>query len=141
MEISQLSVCSLDTNVLLRWILGDNPEQLEIVNKILEAKEIKKIHISNLVLVESVWVMESVYKMDRDQVAEALEVILSYPKFSLEKDLLKQIISIYPTKTRLSFVDIMLAVESKINSHSPLLTFDKKLAKSWDFVYLLGLGE
>lgn len=126
---SNFKVCSFDTNVLLRWLLQDDIKQAELVENILQNKLLKKIYISDLVLIEAVWVMESVYKLDRQWVCEALEIVMEYPKFVVNKGLFQRASLLYPQNNSLSFADCVISLYSDQNNFSPLLTFDQKLAK------------
>ncbi len=67
----------LDTNILIRYIVQDDPVQSPLVSKFLkkECTEQEPCYISNIVLCEIVWVLESSYNYEREQVAETLKLI------------------------------------------------------------------
>lgn len=136
-ELINLSQCSIDTNVLLRWLLADNQSQASTVQKLLDQPTLKKVHITDIVIAESVWVMQSVYKLERSQIQEALEIILNYPKFNLNKILFIEVLKDYVTRTSVSFVDLMIASYGKLNNSAPVFTFDQKFAKNVEGVILL----
>jgi len=142
MESSKLksdnfSVCSLDTDVLLRWLLGDNQVQLKVVQDLLEKPSIKKIHISDVVVAEMVWVMESLYKLNRNEVVEAIQILIDSPKFVLNKILFTKLVDVYPESLAVSFIDMILVYYAQLNQAQPLITFDKKLSKKFDSVLLI----
>lgn len=136
-NINEIVVCSLDTNILLRWILVDNFDQLQKINSILESPVFKKAYVNDTAILECVWVMQSVYKMDRFRIAENIETIIDCPKFILNKKLFKDIIPLYLNNLKVSFADCYLA-KSAENQGTNLLTFDKELAKNVESAVLVG---
>jgi predicted nucleic-acid-binding protein len=132
---ANLNTCALDTNILLRWLLGDVLEQQKVVEELLESK--KKVYVHMLVVAEMVWVMHKLYLMDRTQVCEGLKVLISHPKFIINRELLTTIVQVYPNKPKLSFVDLVLSLEIQSLNYSPLYTFDKKLANQVEGVELI----
>lgn len=65
----------LDTNVLLRVLLDDEPEQSEIARRLLASAE--RIVIPIPVLCELVWVLRRGRKRSADDVADALDALLN----------------------------------------------------------------
>ena len=61
----------LDTNVLLRYLLRDEPIQAARAARALERDE--RFLVSSVVLCELVWVLETGYGFSRTQVAATLE--------------------------------------------------------------------
>ena len=77
---------AFDTNYLVRHIVQDDEEQCAIVATEL-ANEIKKersIRIFDLVLMETSWVLETVYGFDRVAWAQVLEELLDDSAFSFD---------------------------------------------------------
>jgi len=132
-----ITECSLDTNVLLRWIIGDDVKHLKLVQDLIEKPSIKKIHLADVVIAEMVWVMQSLYKLDRTEIVEAIEILLNSPKFVLNKSLFAKVVEIYPNKKSLSFVNLMLVFYTQLNQSAPLVTFDTKLSKNFSSILLL----
>lgn len=67
----------LDTNVLVRYIMQDDPKQAAKATKLVEGLTTEAPGFITLVsVVELVWVLSSCYDLSRAQVAQALEVIL-----------------------------------------------------------------
>ena len=65
----------LDTNVLVRYLVQDDPEQGEIAASYI--REIKAsgetCFINNIVLCELAWVLRSAYKLSRDEIISTLD--------------------------------------------------------------------
>jgi uncharacterized protein len=120
---------SVDTNLLLRLVLNDIPEQIKSVKKLLARKA--RFEVSDLALTEMAFVLERVYKMERRVVVEFLLVIIRHPQFVCNKNLFERAIPLYLSEPALSINDCALLVYARLNNATPLYTFDKKLvAKS-----------
>ncbi len=65
---------SVDTNVLARWLLEDDPAQTLIADKILS----EPVHIANSVLVELGWVLSSKRNLSRETVVRLLSTLLDF---------------------------------------------------------------
>ena len=117
---------SLDTNVLLRWLLGDIEEQAKIATRVIYSA--KSFDISDMAINEVVFVLERVVKADRKVIADNIYRILAQENFNCNRLLLKPATELYIQHSNLSFVDCCLAVQAELNNTTPLYTFDKKLA-------------
>ncbi len=67
----------LDTNVLVRHIMQDDPRQSPKATRLVEGRSADDPAFVPLVtVVELVWVLSSSYSLDRQQVASALDLLL-----------------------------------------------------------------
>ena len=122
----------LDTNVLVRFLVGDVPAQKKRAEHwFAEGEKAKRnIVVSTLVVAETAFVLESFYKKSRREIAEALEIFLSQRWLEIpEREVLLSALNVYKQKQH--FVDCYLLSWSQTN-HSGILTFDKKLKKQVD---------
>jgi predicted nucleic-acid-binding protein len=71
-------VIGLDTNVLVRYVVKDDAEQLSRVRRLLDdvAQTGDRIYVDDIILCELVWVLRSIYRWNRVAIAQALEEIL-----------------------------------------------------------------
>ncbi len=76
----------LDTNVLVRLLTGDDPAQQQLAAAYIEksCSTEDPAYINRIVLIEFVWVLESVYKYSRPQIAEALVRMLRTAELRFE---------------------------------------------------------
>lgn len=72
---------AIDTNVVVRYLIGDDPGQ---VAKARVAIDTGSVFVSTTVLLESEWVLRSVYGLAREEVAKALRAFLGLPNVSVE---------------------------------------------------------
>ena len=119
----------VDTNVLLRFLVGDDkPQQKQASNWFSQAKRGKrKFVIKTIVVAETCFVLESFYKKRRDKIADVFEVFLAQSWLVVEeRNILLSLWAWY--KNGLHFVDSYLLSWAK-NNNSSIVSFDKKLTK------------
>lgn len=119
---------AIDTNVLVR-VLVDDPTALQQCE---QARALLKAHgsvwISQPVLIETVWVLESAYQLDKAQLLDVLERIFRHPSVYLESsELLDSALSLY-SASHADFADCLILVKAQ-TQHLTLYTFDRKLAR------------
>ena len=117
----------VDTNVLLRFFVGDNKLQQKQANSLFSQaqKGKRKLVIKSLVVAETCFVLESFYKKQRNEIADVFEVFLAQSWLVIEeRDVLLQLWSWY--QIGFHFVDSYLLSWAK-NTTSSIISFDKKL--------------
>ena len=119
---------SLDTCTVVRIILNDIPDQHETVKLLLEQPN-SNYHISDLAIIESVFLLEKGYHFTRPEVQEYLLALIAKPNLNLNRQVFLAAIPPYLAHRSLSFNDCVLSTYAKLNNALPLFTFDKQLAK------------
>ncbi len=121
----------LDTNAILRFLVNDEKLQADIVKNIfLEAEKTEKtFYISNPVILELLYVLDSVYGYSRKSILNAIESLLSLSILYFESpDSLQSMIEY--EKTNIELTDLFIGLLSKEAGCDKTITFDKKAAKS-----------
>ncbi len=126
----------LDINVILRFLIGDNPPQATravlLMEKVERAQEL--IEISEGVLTEAVWTLEKFYKVPRPEIAQKLIAILSFKGVRMVSRETLILALQYFADSRADFVDCLLSAVSKLRK-VPIYTFDAtdfpKLGAEW----------
>jgi predicted nucleic-acid-binding protein len=123
-------VIGLDTNVLVRLLTGDDAKQRaaakSFINQNCSAGD--PAFINRLVLIETVWVLESVYEYSRDQIAAAVETLLRMVRVLTEDaDLVHAAVATY--RRGADFADALIAGINAANGCSRTVTFDRNAAK------------
>ena len=126
---------SLDVNCILRWLLDDVPEQTVIVTNLINSDE--SFVVADAAVIETVFVLEKVKKISRENVEKAVMVIIGKDNIICNKELFIEILPIYTSHPKLSIVDCYLEVLAQKTGNLPLLTFDKKLANQLSGTQLL----
>lgn len=120
----------LDTNVILRYVVGDDKKQHEQSKHIFkEAQQGKRmLVVKALVIAECCFVLESFYKKSHQEIAEPFEVILSQKWLKVEeRETLLGALHRYLEGKH--FVDAYLSAAALVEGGS-ICTFDKKLLRS-----------
>ena len=121
---------ALDTNALVRLVVEDEEKQSEkarlIVNGAEKAGE--RIIILTEVLVETVWVLESVYKCTRDEIKHFLRTLTQTSVFTFsEPSVIASAILDYGKGA--DFADSVIVEDALYHKARTLFSFDKKLQK------------
>jgi predicted nucleic acid-binding protein len=67
----------VDTNVLIRHLTGDPPDQAARATRLLS--EADRLLVPDLIVAETVYVLESFYEVPRARVAELVRAIVAFP--------------------------------------------------------------
>ncbi len=126
---------SLDTNILLRLVVEDVPEQTVLIKKLLE--ESRFLHVADVVIFEMVFVLQSFYEFSREDIVESVKAIIRHDKIICNRRLFELAVTMFGENKKISFVDSTLPFYASLNNALPLFTFDKELAKSSEEVQLL----
>jgi len=117
---------AVDTNVLVRLIVGDDAKQSSAAETFVE----RGAWVSHLVLVEATWVMASVYDRAPSEIATAVEMLLHHEHLTVEKsDVVSGALQSFRRHPALGFSDCLVLEVAKSAGHVPLGTFDRPLAR------------
>ncbi|HYD47111.1 MAG TPA: type II toxin-antitoxin system VapC family toxin [Terriglobales bacterium] len=120
---------AVDTNVLVRTIVRDDPKQAVSADEYIEGGA----WVSHLVLAETLWVLDAVYGLDRKRLAAAVEMLCSHRDLVLqEEDVVAAALGQFRATTRVTFSDCLIVAIARKAGHMPLGTFDRQLAKQPD---------
>ena len=119
----------IDTNVVLRYLLGDHPEfSLKAEAFMFDvSKGVKKAEILNVVIVECIYVMEKYYEIPKTEIVEKLSGILNFSgivnpdRSEILEALLKY------ENSNIDIVDCILAACS--SPEKVVISFDKDMKK------------
>ncbi len=127
---------SLDTNALVRMLIEDDRRQAKMIEETIALAEEKSIQILILseVLLETVWVLESVYQCIREEISQFLEALIFTPIFTfVDPQVIRRATHEY--KKGGDFADLLIVNQAKEHQAKKLISFDKKLQKKFpDFV-------
>lgn len=127
---------ALDTNALVRLLIEDNPDRARAVQAAVSHAEAgsQQVLILNEVLIETVWVLESVYGCPRNEIAGFLDTLMSAPTYAVPDKLVVQKAAVRYREGG-DFADLIIVEQAKKHQAQKLLSFDKKLQKIFpDFV-------
>jgi predicted nucleic-acid-binding protein len=128
----------LDTNVLIRLLVRDDETQAararRLVERCMDAGD--PCLVTNPVLCELEWVLESVYAASRSDIASAVAGLLSTPPFQVEDtELTQQALHAY-TKGKADLSDYLLGLVGRSRGARTTYTFDRDLRRAESFTLL-----
>jgi predicted nucleic-acid-binding protein len=117
---------ALDTNVLVRLVARDDADQVRAAELIVT----KGAWVSHLVLAETLWVLDSVYDLTRQQIAIAVEMLLNHENLSVQDaDVVTAALDRYRERIAVDFSDCLVLEIARKAGHLPVATFDRNFAK------------
>jgi predicted nucleic-acid-binding protein len=121
----------LDTNVLVRYIMQDDPKQSPKASRLIEGLTPQEPGFVPLVsVIELVWVLGSAYRLGRQQVATALELLLRSKELVLDRpDQVLQAQRRYKAGNA-DFADCLIERLAHEAGCTATMTFDAAAAKS-----------
>lgn len=119
---------ALDTNVLVRVLVDDAAavEQCRAARR--TVSEAGEVFLSQVVQVETVWVLVSAYGLNRTSLQATLGAIARHPAFHLQRPEIFQAAFLLYLGGHGDFADCMILAESTDAGHE-LATFDRKLGR------------
>jgi predicted nucleic acid-binding protein len=121
---------SLDATVVLRLLLDDVPEQHHLAVSLVT--DHGPIVVSDVALIETIFVLGRAYGLTRTEQYEAVMGLLSLPMIDGRSDVFEAAFADYVGHPKLSFEDCYLVALAYAEGHTPLWTFDRKLAQQTD---------
>jgi predicted nucleic-acid-binding protein len=119
----------IDTNVVLRYLLGDHPEfspkAEAFMSEVFEGT--KKAEILDVVIVECVYVMDKYYEIPKSEIVEKLSGILNFSGIvNPDRSEIIEALLKYGTSS-IDIVDCILAAHS--SPEKVVISFDKDIKK------------
>ena len=115
----------LDTNVLIRHLTGDPPEMASQATASLATEEY--LLLTDLVLAESIYVLESFYEVERARIAELMRSAIALPSIdAIDPPSLLRAIEVYEID-RLDFAEGYLVAQAESTGVQDILSFDRSI--------------
>jgi predicted nucleic-acid-binding protein len=115
---------AVDTNVLVRLATRDDARQTAGA----ETFVADGAWVPQLVLVETMWVLASVYELPPEKIATAVEMFLNHRNLSIqEAEVVTAALSRFRKHPGVGFSDCLILETARKAGHLPLGTFDRGL--------------
>ncbi|HEV3037683.1 MAG TPA: type II toxin-antitoxin system VapC family toxin [Candidatus Angelobacter sp.] len=125
-------MAAVDTNILVRLLVADDRQQTERATTFLESH--RPLWISTVVLVESVWVLSTVYGWSKAQILAMLNTSIASRDFAFQSvQSLREALRQYAS-SKADFSDCLALELARTEGHLPFGTFDKAAAKLRDAI-------
>ena len=117
---------AVDTNVLVRLLVRDDPEQVKIAESFIAPGA----WVSHLVLAETVWVLDTVYDRTATQLVTSLEILLNHKQLTIQDaEIVVSAVGHFKKRPALGFSDCLVLEIARKAGHLPVGTFDRNLSK------------
>lgn len=111
-----------DTNVLLRFVLGDDPEQYKLALGTIERSE--AVVVTNHAICEMAWVLRSRYGVSRSAIAATIRDLLDTTDVVLDSAAVNA--GLATLEAGADFADGVIAYEGRWLGGDTFVSFDKK---------------
>jgi len=118
----------IDTNLLLRYLRNDLPEQADAVEVLLKRAAAGNVSLVTnvMVIAELVWTCESFYKLSKQEIRDKVVMILNTPGLRVENhDLLLQAALLYADQN-VDFIDAYNGCWAKDQKIPLVYSFDQR---------------
>ena len=117
---------AIDTNLLVRLLVRDDGSQVDAAENFIASGA----WVSNLVLVETVWVLDAVYGRSPAQIGAAIDMLLAHSQLTLQDaDAVASALKHFQKRPSLGFSDCLILESARKAGHLPLGSFDRGLGK------------
>ena len=121
----------VDTNILIRFLTGDDEGQAKKVYAIFKKAESEKkeLFVPVLVILEAIWVLASVYEISRTEILDSIGDLLLMPILKFDQQSALQQFVHFAQGNEYDLSDLLIAHSAKANGCDAVITFDKKASK------------
>jgi len=122
---------ALDTNLLVRFLIADDVKQAKKVRQLFKKAEKNKseLFVTLLVIIELIWVLESVYDIARKDIVAVINDMLEMPIFKFEHQSTLYEFTNTAKANKIDLSDLLISLSAKTLKCETTLTFDKKASK------------
>ena len=115
----------VDTNIIIRHLTGDPPDLAARATAFLAGSS--ELLLADLIVAETVYVLESFYEVPRAEVAELTRAVVAFPAMrTLDPALLLRSIEIYEIQG-VDFAEAYLAASAEATGVAQVASFDRSL--------------
>jgi len=119
-----------DTNTIISYLTDRNKKQQEIISQFFDdaSNGLAELIVTDIVISEFVYVMDSIYKVQPQQISEILRALISAPGVTLVSSFDPDIVlELWPSAIT-DYGDAVLSYHA-LKLNFPIVTFDQKLIK------------
>ena len=115
----------VDTNILVRHLVGDPPAMAARATEYLRSED--ALLVADLVIAESIYVLESFYEVDRRDIANAMRSLLSLETvIVVDRSLLLRSLEVYE-HDRLDYAEAYLVSCAETTGVARIASFDRAI--------------
>jgi predicted nucleic acid-binding protein len=126
--VSSGSPLFIDTNIILRFLLDDQPDHTDKIEALLQEASVGKVNLwsHDAAFIEAAFVLERRKGIAREQIADWFDSLIAGSLLTLTGEgILEEVLKLYVRYTRLSIVDCYFAVLAKRSTSGTIVSFDQ----------------
>jgi predicted nucleic-acid-binding protein len=123
-----MTACFIDTNLFLRYLTNDDAEKADRVERLLADAAAGKVRLvtAEMVMAETVWVLESAYGLKAADIAPLIRAILATPGLEVIGGPLVERALVHYETQGVDFIDGYIVALMERQGLTGLYSFDKK---------------
>ncbi|MDE3131774.1 MAG: PIN domain-containing protein [Acidobacteriota bacterium] len=115
----------LDTNILIRHLTGEPAAQARRATAFLARAE--ELLLPDLIVAETVFVLESFYELERQRVAELVRAVIAFPAITVvDEPLLLRALEVYEVD-RIDFAEAYLVASAEASGVGAVASIDRSI--------------
>ena len=117
----------LDTSMVVRYLTGDPPEMADRATRIIDIES--GLEVTDVVIVETAYVLTSVYRVPREVVVDHLVSFLQKHNitiFGMDKGIVSQALLLCRPSGRVSFGDAMIWAAARSSGRNLIYSLDAR---------------
>jgi len=123
-------VIGFDTNILVRYLVEDDPEQTRLADRLIDSlTSTNPGWVGLTALAETVWVLTRTYRLNRRRIVSILESLLVSREIVVEQsEMVREALRLYRSG-KADFPDCLIALSATAAGCSRTVTFDWRAAR------------
>jgi len=114
----------IDTNLVLRFLVNDDPQKVKRVEKLLQNKRDQNI-LLDTVVAEIVWVLQSYYSLEKLEIIEKIRALIHIDSIDCNTGIIDRALTLWKNNA-IAYIDAYLVATAE-HKNMPLYTYDKRL--------------
>lgn len=126
----------IDTNILVRFLVRDDETQFEKARRLIGREVVagRRVFVSQLVLLETEWVLRSRYDLQKARIIEVVSGLLDANDVQFEDEpAIEEALFVWKDRS-VGFADCLIGARNKRLGCSATATFDEKASRLPGFV-------
>ena len=115
-----------DTNLIVRFLTNDDEVQSAVAKEIMKRVDnnIITLHIPDIVIMETCWVLKSIYGYNNNLISETLLKLIECEGIYTESNIIGNALELFGDK-KVDLADALISLKS-INQNMPVITWNTK---------------
>ena len=126
----------IDTNVLVRYLVRDDESQFKRARRLIKRETAagRKVLVSQLVILETEWVLRSRYSLSKTEIASVFSGLLDAMDIKIEDEATVEEAIYVWKESSADFADCLIGAKNRQLGCKPTATFDVRASKLPTFV-------